>query len=251
MNARRLTDSPALPAWPHAESLDRDLPESLRGIVIDEPVADAMAALAQEVHDVRRSIEVSFALWGTSATSERHAQVVDVQPLDTKSSLGSVEIAPNAFVTAVEALAARHTEGEVIGVVHTHPGDAIPARSCTDRIWHSRLLDDHHRQSLCFDLPLATEAGAAVLTAQTFYSVVMNESAEIDRATSYLLLRVRDGLGFADVEYEIPLFLASGAPAGRGPRVTAEVTEASGWSYDVRFVDAAEGEGCLPEEFLH
>ncbi len=241
MNARRLVDYPAVPQWRHAASLDRGLPDRLCGLVIDEGVADAMAEVAHEVHLARRSLEVGFALWGTPAREHEHAEVHDVQPLDTRSTVGSVVIEPDAFVAAVAALSARSERpGEVIGVVHTHPGDAVPARSFTDRAWHSRLLDDHARRSLGLELPLETSHGLRRFPAQAFYSVVLNEEAAVDRASAYLLLRVRDGRAFQDFEFEIPLYLATGGSVYDRPQFAAQVTEAEGWSYDLRFIAGGE-----------
>jgi hypothetical protein len=225
------------PTWSPVADLDRSFPAALGGLLIERGVQDVLANVAEQVHRLRPGIELGFALWGSPPTPQRMAHIGDVQPLDTRSTMGSVEIEPDCFAAGLEALSARNRDGgELMGVAHTHPGDGIATRSFTDLKWHSRLLDDHNRAALRMEIPVECEAGRLMLPVQSFFSVVLNESAELDRATGYLLLRVREGGVMRDVEYAIPLYLAQRRrESSAWPRFRAAVSAASGWSYDVRF----------------
>lgn len=196
-------------------SLPRWLPHGLRLLLVECAVAEGLRATTQRsLLEHGRSIELAYFLFGKPPTEATPARVTSYEPLDSTSGGASVEVSTRAQVEAFE----RHARSDapdtvLLGVAHSHPGDAIPVRSEIDQLWHSRLLRMLYRQELVLSLPVRDDHFAPH---QVLYSIVLPGSGAFVKTSGYLIAsRVPPDPRVDHLDGPIPLVLAESVDAER------------------------------------
>jgi len=185
------------------------LPFSLTHLRIDFRVAEQIRLIIKRVTRAAGRVETAFLLAGDPPTPELPGRVTDVQPLDSTSTMGDVQVEPEATLKAHQLLSRRHPAGaaRLLGIAHSHPGAGKPSRSGTDQRWHSDCLDLYWGEDLMVPVEEPRRRGggngSSPLRLQVFYSVIFPSTGCFEDATAYLLTRPEGCDASSDRELEI------------------------------------------------